>query len=193
MVAACPLHLQPHPNFDAAANRRGVPQPDSCTAANCILFDHLIGARQQRWRYFEPNRSRGLEVDDQFILRRELHRQLRRLGALQDSIDIRRRLLEQTDRITSSYFPENGTTSCALYLDDSCGPCPKYENPSHGGPRSILRDEYRTKAYALDATSAPQAHWMKNEEPSRSTSQELKKERLAIFPTSQSDRPSFAL
>jgi hypothetical protein len=112
MVAACPLHLQPHPNFDAAANRRGVPQPDSCTAANCILFDHLIGARQQRWRYFEPNRSRGLEVDDQFILRRELHRQLRRLGALQDSIDIRRRLLEQTDRITSSYFPENGTTSC---------------------------------------------------------------------------------
>jgi hypothetical protein len=139
MVAACPLHLQPHPNFDAAANRRGVPQPDSCTAANCILFDHLIGARQQRWRYFEPNRSRGLEVDDQFILRRELHRQLRRLGALQDSIDIRRRLLEQTDRITSSYFPENGTTSCALYLDDSCGPCPKYENPSHGGPRSILQ------------------------------------------------------
>src|SRR5260370_9572243 len=31
--AGCPLHLQSRPNFGAAANRRGVPLPDSCSAA----------------------------------------------------------------------------------------------------------------------------------------------------------------
>src|SRR5262245_8100749 len=32
---------------------RFVPKADSCTAANSILFDHLIGAREQRLPHFE--------------------------------------------------------------------------------------------------------------------------------------------
>src|SRR5438132_11202436 len=44
-------------------------------------FDHLVGAGEQRRGHIEANRSRGLEVDDEFVLRRKLYRQLRGVGA----------------------------------------------------------------------------------------------------------------
>jgi hypothetical protein len=38
------------------------------------LFDHLVGeGEQRRWR-FKAKRFRGLEIDDEFVLRRCLHR-----------------------------------------------------------------------------------------------------------------------
>ncbi len=40
-----------------------VPIGDICSAANCSLFDHLIGAGEQRCWYFKPERFRGLQVD----------------------------------------------------------------------------------------------------------------------------------
>jgi len=36
------------------------------------LFDHLVGAREQRWRHFEAERFRGLEVDHKLVLCRLL-------------------------------------------------------------------------------------------------------------------------
>ena len=54
------------------------------------LFDHLVGAREQEWRHCEPNCPRGLEIDDQFELRRPLHRQICRLFSLEDFVDINR-------------------------------------------------------------------------------------------------------
>jgi hypothetical protein len=55
---------------------------DSCTAANSVLFNHLVGAGEQRWRDVEAKRFGGLEVDDQLVLHRRLHRQVGGLLAL---------------------------------------------------------------------------------------------------------------
>src|SRR5437016_13692738 len=42
---------------------REVPISDSCTAANSILFDNIIGAGKQCWRHLNTERLSGLEID----------------------------------------------------------------------------------------------------------------------------------
>ncbi len=51
-------------------------------------FDHLVGSGEHRGRNFKPERLRGLEVDDQLVLGRRLHRQVGRLLTLKNAIDI---------------------------------------------------------------------------------------------------------
>ena len=60
------------PEADIRGARRRVcfgPIPDSCTAAKSVLFDHLIGAREQGWRHFQSERPGRLEVDDHLEFR----------------------------------------------------------------------------------------------------------------------------
>ena len=64
------------------------------------LFDYLIGGGKQ-WARYEPERFGGLEVDHQLVLGRRLHRQVGRLGAAQDAIDIGRSLLQHVDIVNS--------------------------------------------------------------------------------------------
>jgi hypothetical protein len=51
-------------------------------------LDHLVGAREQRWRHVEAERLRGLEVDHQLVFSGRLHRQIGRLFALEDAVDV---------------------------------------------------------------------------------------------------------
>ena len=46
------------------------------------LFDHLVGAREKRWRHCEAERLGGLEVDHQLELRGLFNRYVFRLLAL---------------------------------------------------------------------------------------------------------------
>ena len=56
------------------------------------LFDHLVGEREHRWRNFEAERFRRLEVDHKLVFGRRLYRQLGRLLALENAIDVSSRL-----------------------------------------------------------------------------------------------------
>ena len=57
---------------------------------NCSLFDHLAGVQWKCRRDVLPGRLGGLEVHHQLELGRRLHRQVTRLLAPQDAIDIGR-------------------------------------------------------------------------------------------------------
>ena len=64
-----------------------------------LLFDHVVGGGKQGLRHSQAQRLGGLEVDRQFVLGRCLHRQVGRLIALEDSVDIPRRALALVEEI----------------------------------------------------------------------------------------------
>src|SRR5215831_13258278 len=57
-------------------------------ALGVALFNHLIGAQQYRWRYGKAERRGGLAIYDHLEFCRKLHREIARLRAAQNAIDI---------------------------------------------------------------------------------------------------------
>ena len=57
-------------------------------ALESSLANHLIRLEKDMWGNREPKGLSRLEIDDQLKLHRLLHRQVRRLGAFQDTIHI---------------------------------------------------------------------------------------------------------
>src|SRR5262249_56720600 len=62
----------------------GLMQPQQAATS----FDHLVGAGEHTRRHFEAEGFRGLEVDDQLVLVRRLHRQVGRLLTFKDAVDV---------------------------------------------------------------------------------------------------------
>jgi len=60
---------------------RFVPKADICSAANCSLFDDLVGSDEQAGRHGQAERLRRLEVKDGFVLGWRLHRKVGGLSA----------------------------------------------------------------------------------------------------------------
>ena len=60
-----------------------MPKANSCCAANCSLFDHLVGAAEKRERHGEAKRLGSLEINDELDFYRLLNREVRRLLALE--------------------------------------------------------------------------------------------------------------
>jgi hypothetical protein len=115
-----------------AAERRAA-SVRATTRNPTALFDHLVRKRKHVCRNVETNRLGGLEIEDELIPDGQLHWQVARLFALENTIDIGRGLAGQVREIvpydasrplsTKSRYPDiEGSRFCTASLAIS-SPC----------------------------------------------------------------------
>src|SRR5262245_57807880 len=81
------------------------------------LFDHLIGAAEQRERKGEAECPGGFKVDDQFNFRGLLHRQVRWLLALANPAGIDTSLSVDLDNVCTIAHQSAGRSECTVLKD----------------------------------------------------------------------------
>ena len=68
-----------------------VARPPSAIQSSCVavfLFDQLVRAQQDRCRHIEAKRLGGRHIEHGLVFHRQLHRQIGRLLALKDAVDV---------------------------------------------------------------------------------------------------------
>jgi hypothetical protein len=60
----------------------------SANSGHHHLFDHFVGAFEQRPRHCDTQWLRGLEIDHHLVLGWRLHRQIARLLAFEDAVEL---------------------------------------------------------------------------------------------------------
>jgi hypothetical protein len=89
-----------------SAIAEGVVEPWHCplypNSGHCRLLDHIVCTGEKRWRNGKTNRLGCLEINCQLELGGRLHRQVARLLALEDVIDIAGRLTKLVDEVFRS-------------------------------------------------------------------------------------------
>jgi hypothetical protein len=98
-----------HDRFARKADKRvGVPLSPLCAKTGrehmqqtALLFDHLVGAGEQRRRHGEAERLRSLEVDHQFQVSGKFDRQIARRHPVQDFMHVIGRAAEARAKIDS--------------------------------------------------------------------------------------------
>src|SRR5258708_40293154 len=82
-----PLYPTKQTSTVASARSVSCQQETHAPPQTTALFDHLVGALQQRCRHFDAKRLCGLQIDHQFELGRLLDRQVARLRTLENLVD----------------------------------------------------------------------------------------------------------
>jgi hypothetical protein len=82
--------LERFTDFKSDISRRPSRAITSCEQMQQVapLFDDFVGSREQCSRHFEAERFGGLDVEHSFVFHRQLHRQIGRLPALKDAVDV---------------------------------------------------------------------------------------------------------
>src|SRR5579862_4951226 len=128
------LLLPPTGSGDEFSSLPGPPQ-----ATRCISLDHFVGAGNHCSRYGDAERLCSLKIARQLESRGQLHRQIRRIGALQDAIHVVcgstkqiriihpvRNQTTRRDHITVGVDRRNAVTRGRRYDDiENASPCRK--------------------------------------------------------------------
>src|SRR5215471_19802564 len=92
--------LRKRPTSMRCGERPFVPTTDSCGAIkNGPLFDHLVGELLERFRYFQPKRTGGFQVNHELELGRLHDRKVSWLRPIEDTADVNPHLTKHLDAV----------------------------------------------------------------------------------------------